>query len=421
MTRVIAWIDRYARIGVSDLPKGQRSARYAFNTLCLLGFTAAALYTALYTFVGLRPMALTAVGVASVAALPYAAKYSERLAALLGILICCLGFCTLTYFAGRDSLLHFFILLAVVNLVILQGARAPVEAALGAAVCTIVVVLCHIWFPEPALGDAISDQFVAFLATVGILSLGTLAAGVLILLSQQVRAAQDALAAEHARSEALLDNLLPTEIAMRLKSAPGEIIADDLPAVTILFADIVDFTPRANSMPPEEVVTFLNSVFTEFDRLTELHGLEKIKTIGDAYMVAAGMPVARADHAEAIADMALDMLAVTRELSARAHQPIEVRIGLHTGSAIAGVIGTQKVFYDVWGDTVNTASRMESQGEIGRIQLTADTKDQLGDGYLFEERGMVEIKGKGRIRTFWLTGKASYSSPVDSKAANASA
>lgn len=421
MTSLISMVDRYARIGVSELPDGQRSARYAFNVLCLLGFFASVSYTLLYVGAGLTTMAFTSIFVGASGALPFIAVRSERLSVIVGAVICCLGFGTLTYLAGRDTLLHFYILLVIVNMVILLGTRAPFEAAIGATLSTVATVLCHLWFVEPALGDAISPQFVEFLAAVGIFTLGALAAGVLLLLSQQVRAAQDALATEHARSEALLDNLLPTEIAARLKSSPGEVIADDLPAVTILFADIVDFTPRATALPPEDVVAFLNSVFTEFDRLTEKHGLEKIKTIGDAYMVAAGMPVARDDHTEAIADMALDMLEVTRALSDAADQPVEMRIGLHSGSAIAGVIGTQKVFYDVWGDTVNTASRMESNGEVGRIQMTQDTRARLGDAYRFEERGLVEIKGKGPIQTFWLIGKVDQSLPVDSKAEKASA
>ena len=217
----IGWVDRYARIGIADLPAGYRSARYTFNALCLLGCAAAVLYTVIYVSNGLVPMAIASACVSSVALLPFVARQSERLSALMGVLICCLGFGTLTYLAGRDSSLHFYNLLAVVNVVILLGGRAPIDAAIGAAVTSAVVVYCHWQFTVPALGDAISDQFVEFLAIVGVLNLSILAAGVLLLLTQQVRTAQDALAAEHARSEALLDNLLPTEIAARLKSKVG--------------------------------------------------------------------------------------------------------------------------------------------------------------------------------------------------------
>jgi class 3 adenylate cyclase len=360
----------------------------------------------LYGWMGLAPMAVACIpAIVVLAPAPVMATVSERLTLLVTVATLLAVFSTLTYFSGRDTLLHLFIVLVVLNIVILRGTRAPLEAVLASLVSTVVVIFCHYSFAVPALGEAITPRFSQNLAALNIFALGFMLVGTLLSLSRQVRMAQDALAAEHARSEALLDNLLPVDIAARLKSAPGQIIADDLPAVTILFADIVDFTPRASTMPPEEVVRFLNRVFTEFDRLTDHFALEKIKTIGDAYMVAAGMPQARDDHAQAVADMALEMIAVTNKLTAETGQSIEVRIGLHSGAAIAGVIGTQKVFYDVWGDTVNTASRMESHGDVGRIQLTEETKALLGEAYVFEARGAVEIKGKGVINTYWLVGR----------------
>ncbi|MEX0283252.1 MAG: adenylate/guanylate cyclase domain-containing protein [Paracoccaceae bacterium] len=211
--------------------------------------------------------------------------------------------------------------------------------------------------------------------------------------------AELALEAEHARSEALLYNLLPEEIAARLKQEPDKTIADSLPKVAILFADIVDFTPRSGRMSPEEIVGFLNRVFTAFDELAEKHGLEKIKTIGDAYMVAAGMPNPSPNPVHRVAEMALDMLEVTRTLS----DEVDVRIGLHAGPAVAGVIGNTKLFYDVWGETVNTASRMESHGEPGRIQVTGAVKAELEGNYRFVPRGTVQVKGMGPVETWWLT------------------
>lgn len=209
---------------------------------------------------------------------------------------------------------------------------------------------------------------------------------------------------EFDRSERLLENILPTSIAERLKREPNKIIADDLSQVTILFADIVDFTPRALRMSAPDLVSFLNRVFTEFDELAAKHRLEKIKTIGDAYMVAGGMPEPRGDHASAVADMALEMLHVTEQVGREIDETLAVRIGIHTGPAVAGVIGTRKFFYDVWGDTVNTASRLESNGTPGRIQVTQETYDALSDRYMFENRGIIDIKGKGRIQTYYLTG-----------------
>ncbi|MCG6560609.1 adenylate/guanylate cyclase domain-containing protein [Ruegeria sp. 1NDH52C] len=222
---------------------------------------------------------------------------------------------------------------------------------------------------------------------------------ILFALNTEVAAnAEDALEAEYARSETLLYNLLPEDIAARLKLEPDRTIADSLPKVAILFADIVNFTPRSAQMQPEEIVEFLNRIFTEFDHLAEKHGLEKIKTIGDAYMVAAGMPKPVGDPVHRVAEMALDMLKVAETLP----DAVELRIGLHAGPAVAGVIGNRKLFYDVWGETVNTASRMESHGEPGRIQVTEAAKAELDGRYIFESRGTVEVKGMGPIETWWL-------------------
>lgn len=209
---------------------------------------------------------------------------------------------------------------------------------------------------------------------------------------------------EYQRSERLLENILPAPIAERLKREPDKIIADDLLQVTILFADIVDFTPRATRMRAPELVSFLNRVFTHFDDLADRHQLEKIKTIGDAYMIAGGMPEPRPDHASAVADMALEMLAVTKQISDEMGETLAVRIGIHTGPAVAGVIGTRKFFYDVWGDTVNTASRLESYGSPGRIQVSKETYEILSGHYTFEERGIIDIKGKGEVQAYYLTG-----------------
>jgi adenylate cyclase len=218
-----------------------------------------------------------------------------------------------------------------------------------------------------------------------------------LLLQYAIRARDAALA----RSDGLLLNVLPRSIADRLKRDPG-VIAERHEEVSVLFADVADFTPFAERTGPEEVVGILDSIFSAFDDLTDRHGLEKIKTIGDAYMVAGGLPEARDDHADAIAAMAIEMLAELRRQSAALGYPLAIRIGIDSGPVVAGVIGRRKFIYDLWGDTVNTASRMESQGVIGRIQVTERTYQRLRDRYRFEDRGDTEIKGKGRIRTYLL-------------------
>jgi class 3 adenylate cyclase len=209
---------------------------------------------------------------------------------------------------------------------------------------------------------------------------------------------------EKAISERLLLNVLPGPIAERLKQGES-LIVDRFDAVSVLFADIVGFTAVASRTSPEELVTMLNEIFSMFDRLAEQHGLEKIKTIGDAYMVVAGIPQPVADHATAIAHMALDMQAGIAAFAEASGEPMSIRIGIHSGSVVAGVIGTKKFIYDLWGDTVNTASRMESSGVPGRIQVTEATYALLRDQFAFEDRGPIEVKGKGRMAAYLLVGR----------------
>ncbi|MDX6381737.1 MAG: adenylate cyclase [Rubrobacteraceae bacterium] len=210
--------------------------------------------------------------------------------------------------------------------------------------------------------------------------------------------------AERELSEQLLLNVLPHSIADRLKHEKG-IIADRFSEATVLFADIANFTPVSSRLAPEEVVLWLNDVFSSLDRLVEQHRVEKIKTIGDCYMMVSGLPTPRPDHAEVAAELALALRDEMANRIAPHGRPMRMRIGIHSGPVIAGVIGTDKFAYDLWGDTVNTASRMESHGVEGAIQVTETTYQRLQPCYEFEERGVVEIKGKGVMRTYFLTGK----------------
>jgi adenylate cyclase len=183
------------------------------------------------------------------------------------------------------------------------------------------------------------------------------------------------------------------------------VIADRFPDVTVLFADIVDFTSRSQRITPEQVVEVLNDLFSVFDQLARERGLEKIKTIGDAYMVVGGLPDPRPDHADAVAEMALAMRAEVAGRADPSGQPLAVRIGIDTGPVVAGVIGTSRFSYDLWGDTVNTASRMESSGVPGCIQVTARTYQRLRDRYRFKRRGPIQVKGKGELVTYFLEGR----------------
>lgn len=229
----------------------------------------------------------------------------------------------------------------------------------------------------------------------------------------------DKLTQEQRLSERLLLNLLPYPIAERLKARPEfdadnipEIIADRFPEVTVLFADLVAFSRFASNMDPDRLVHLLNEIFTEFDTLADLRGLEKIKTIGDAYMAAAGLPEPAADHAVRAARMALDMVDALERVNQRRGYSLQMRIGLNSGPVVAGVIGKRKFIYDLWGDAVNIASRMESAGIPGHVQVTEATKQRLGHEFLLEERGRIAAKGLGDLRAWLLVGRATEAAPT---------
>lgn len=209
---------------------------------------------------------------------------------------------------------------------------------------------------------------------------------------------------EREKSERLLLNILPEAVARQLKQE-HRTIAEHFAEVSVLFADIVGFTEMSAGRHPVEIVNLLNHIFSEFDHLAETHGLEKIKTIGDSYMVVGGLPLERADHLEAIADMALDMQRAIAHFSETTDRPFQMRIGINSGPVVAGVIGVKKFIYDLWGDTVNTASRMEAYSIPGGIQVTESVYQRLKKRYDLEERGEINIKGKGTMRVYLLRGK----------------
>jgi guanylate cyclase len=206
---------------------------------------------------------------------------------------------------------------------------------------------------------------------------------------------------EQDRSEGLLLNVLPPEIAARLKGGERT-IADHHPLVSILFADLVGFTPLTNVLSPNEMVELLNEIYSHFDSLIEKHGVEKIRTIGDNYMIASGLPRPREDHAQVLARLALEMNRYIASLALVGDRRLSFRIGINSGPVIAGVIGHKKFAYDVWGDTVNTASRMESQGVPGKIQITQATYDLLKNDFFCESNGPLIVKGKGQMETWFV-------------------
>ena len=238
--------------------------------------------------------------------------------------------------------------------------------------------------------------------------------------SDEVMSLYDKVVAEQKVSERLLLNVLPLAIAERLKGRYGatadsfsdiiagsfpDVIADSFPEVTVLFADIEGFTRFSAGVSPERLVILLNEIFTDFDTIADGRGLEKIKTIGDAYMAAAGLPVPAPTTRYGAAHMALDMLDALAVFNARNGYRLQVRIGINTGAVVAGVIGKRRFIYDLWGDAVNIASRMESHGVAGRVQVTEATRRRLGQPFLFEERGVIDIKGMRKLQTWFLAGR----------------
>ena len=236
---------------------------------------------------------------------------------------------------------------------------------------------------------------------IGLTLAGFLLLGYFVEQSERTRAD---LAKERETSELLLRNVLPTAIAERLKRTEG-VIAEDLDEVTVLFADIEGFTRLSAGLPPDQLVRLLDRIFSSFDALADLEGLEKIKTIGDAYMVVGGAPVPRVDHAEAIARLALAMRDALAPIAVGPFEGLRMRIGIDTGPVVAGVIGTRKFSYDLWGDTVNTASRMESHGVPGEIQLTQRAAEALHEAFELSPRGPIDVKGKGPMETLFLVGE----------------
>src|SRR5262249_1064479 len=261
---------------------------------------------------------------------------------------------------------------------------------------------------SPTVPEWFTSTMLALNVTVG----GTIVFILLAVFARERRNALAALRDEQARAENLLLNILPRSIAEKLK-AETRTIADQFSSASILFADVVDFTPLADRLPPTEVVGVLDHLFSHFDVLADRHGLEKIKTIGDCYMVAAGVPSPRPDHARALALMALDMQTAMRSDDEVGHLGLELRVGINSGPVGAGVIGRKRFLYDLGGDAVNTASRMESHGTSGRIQITQATKELLDDEFVLEPRGTIEVKGKGEMAAWYLVGHGATSAGVE--------
>jgi adenylate cyclase len=332
--------------------------------------------------------------------IPLLHRFGDIIAALAFVLFAFLSLTIVGWQVGTDSGVQFYYLVSASLAVLVLGVEHVVLASTVVAIGAGLTIASQFLVP----GDTGIQP--RWLVNAGFV-ITTVSACVMIFATvwyamREVSRAEAAMEFEYLRSEALLANILPATIAARLKDPARGVIADRYDDASILFADIAGFTERASQIPPAELVRFLDRLYTTFDRLVDKHGLEKIKTTGDSYMVVSGVPEPRDDHVEALANLALDMCKAVRDLRDPNGRPVPLRMGMAAGPVVAGVVGARRFFYDVWGDAVNVASRMETTDPEGRIQVPQDVYERLRDRFVLDERGDVDVKGKGLMHTWYL-------------------
>jgi class 3 adenylate cyclase len=334
---------------------------------------------------------------------PWLQRFGELVAPLTFIGAAYVSVFATCWDVGTGSGSQFFFLVGACLVVLMLGIEHIVLAAGLAAVAAGLVIALQFLVPrdtglQPAWATSMGFVITAISAVVMVV------VTVWFALRDTARAEAE-MEAQYERSETLLANMLPASIADRLKEPDRNIIADKYDEASVLFADIVGFTERASTTAPADLVRFLDRVYSAFDALVDKHGLEKIKVSGDSYMVVSGVPRPRPDHVQALADFALDMADVAAGLKDPHGLSLPLRMGMACGPVVAGVVGSRRFFYDVWGDAVNVASRMESTDSVGRIQVPEDIYERLKDKFVLQERGHIEVKGKGMMRTWYLVGR----------------
>jgi adenylate cyclase len=343
------------------------------------------------------------VGAAIYAIIPLLHRFGELLPPLTFIGTAYVSIFTICWFVGTGSGLQFYFLVAACLIVLQLGVDRIFLAAILAAIAAGMVITLQFSVPRDTGAQPVWALSLYFVVT-------TISACVMVVTTvwysvREIVRAEAAMELEYERSEALLANILPASVAERLKDPARNIIADKYDDASVLFADIAGFTERASDMEPDQLILFLDRLYGDFDALVDKHGLEKIKVSGDSYMVVSGVPQPRADHVEALAALALDMAEAASLLKDSRGDALPLRIGLASGPVVAGVVGSRRFFYDVWGDAVNVASRMETTDSVGRIQVPEDVYRRLKDDFVLQERGVVQVKGKGVMRTWYLIGR----------------
>jgi adenylate cyclase len=346
---------------------------------------------------------INVVGAAIYAIIPLLHRFGELFPPLTFIGTAYLSIFTICWFVGTGSGLQFYFLVAACLIVLQLGVDRIFLASILAAIAAGMVITLQFLVPRDTGAQPVWALSLSFVVT-------TISSCVMVVTTvwysvREIVRAEAAMELEYERSEALLANILPASVADRLKDPARNIIADKYDDASVLFADIAGFTERASDMEPDQLILFLDRLYGDFDALVDKHGLEKIKVSGDSYMVVSGVPQPRADHVEALAALALDMAEAASLLKDSRGDALPLRIGLASGPVVAGVVGSRRFFYDVWGDAVNVASRMETTDSVGRIQVPEDVYRRLKDDFVLQERGVVQVKGKGVMRTWYLIGR----------------
>lgn len=334
--------------------------------------------------------------------IPELYRFGDLVAPVVFLLTAYTVITVVSLYIGSGIGLQFYYVVAAAIVVLVLGINHMVIASLIAVLGAVTAIALELWVPHNTGVQpewAFRAGFIVNTVSVWIMIIATVWFAM-----RETSRAEAAMEAEYERSERLLANILPASIAERLKDPDRTIIADKYDDASILFADIAGYTKRASDTAPAELVRFLDALYTDIDALVDRHGLEKVKTSGDSYMVVSGVPEARPDHLEALASLALDMAEAVSGLTDPQGREVPLRIGVASGPVVAGVVGARKFFYDVWGDAVNVAARMESTDVEGRIQVPNDVYERLRDTFEFEERGEIDVKGKGLMHTWYLVG-----------------
>jgi class 3 adenylate cyclase len=401
--------DRLSSLGIAAQSVGEQRRIRLTNQSAIIGSVSCGSFAGVYALAGPRFVAPMTANLAAVAALIAALFLSKRGARTLSKVAVLVPVNLVVVVAsmllgGRVGFVYYMVLFAAVAFLLFSEEEWIFRLAfalLSTAGCAFALTVVP---GSSELAVAITPPIALAIDITSAVCVIATVVFIVHLFTGDTTRAEARLAKEHERSERLLLNILPGAISARLKEN-GEAIADGFAEVTVLFADLVGFTELSQKLTPTELVEMLNRTFSAFDDLAEQLGVEKIKTIGDCYMVAAGLPEHRSDHVAIVARMALAMRDAIGRINREGGYELRLRIGMHTGPVVAGVIGKRKFIYDLWGDTVNTASRMESSGAPGEIQVTREVGDRLEGQFDLEPRGLIQVKGKGEMETYLLKGE----------------